>query len=180
MFHRNIQLILFLFCYEAVGDDSAETNRRSGSFSERDSLSGDQTSLTGMSLNRSSQSQWQSQQQLARREDCILLKVHGITEAGPSIKEDLVRVLQNKLDDAVLEVLHSLLSRNTACKLTSDDVHFIQKPRELPHRLFQCPVQTCVLPYLPALAYYLRQNLLECVLYPRKLLFIGIFSQSPN
>jgi hypothetical protein len=123
-------------------------------------------SLGSLSLNRSQQ--YQSQQHLLRREDCIQLKVHGITEAGPAIKGDLVRVLQNKLDDAVLEVLHSLLSRNAACKLTSDDVHFIQKPHEPPHIVLQSAVRACALPYLTALAYYLRQNLLDSVVYTPK------------
>ena len=123
-------------------------------------------SLGSISLNRSQQ--YQSQQHLMRREDCIQLKVHGITEAGQAIKGDLVRVLQNKLDDAVLEVLHSLLSRNSACKLTSDDVHFIQKPHEAPHIILQSTVQACAFPYLPALAYYLRQNLLGSVVYMPK------------
>ena len=122
-------------------------------------------SLGSLSLNRSQQ--YQSQQHLLRKEDCIQLKVHGITEAGQAIKGDLVRVLQNKLDDAVLEVLHSLLSRNPACKLTSDDVHFIQKPHEPPHIVLQSTVQASALPYLPALAYYLRQNLLDSVVYTR-------------
>lgn len=102
-----------------------------------------------------------------RREDCILLRVHGITEAGLTIKEDLVRVLQNKLDDAVLEVLHGLLSRNPACKLTPDDVHFIQKPHEAPHSIIQFAVHATALPYLPAVAYYLRQNLLDFVYTPK-------------
>lgn len=148
-----------------MDEDSVDLQRRSGSFSERDSVGGDQMSLGSVSLNRSQQSQ--SQQHLLRREDCIQLKVHGITEAGPSIKGDLVRVLQNKLDDAVLEVLHSLLSRNPACKLTSDDVHFIQKPHEQPHIVLQSAVHASALPYLPALTYYLRQNLLDTVVYTR-------------
>lgn len=129
--------------------DEEDSRRRSGSFSERDSL-GDGASLSSWSLARSSSQ--------LRREDCIVLKVHGITEAGPSIKEDLVRVLRNKLDDAVLEVLHSLLSRNPAIKLTSDDVHFIQNPGEPSHSVVQFSVHTAALPYLPALAYYLRQS----------------------
>ena len=121
----------------------------------------DQVSLSNLSLR-------QQQQYHLRREDCIQLKVHGITEAGSAIKGDLVRVLQNKLDDAVLEVLHSLLSRNPACKLTSDDVHFIQKPHDAPHSILQFSVQPASLPYLPALVFYLRQNLLDGVLYTRK------------
>uniref|UniRef100_A0A0N7ZXW0 Protein SZT2 n=1 Tax=Daphnia magna TaxID=35525 RepID=A0A0N7ZXW0_9CRUS len=156
-----------------LDEDSIDSQRRSGSFSERDSVGGDQMSLGSVSLNRSLH--YQSQQHLLRKEDCIQLKVHGITEAGPAIKIDLVRVLQNKLDDAVLEVLHSLLSRNPACKLTSDDVHFIQKPNEPPHIILQSTVQACALPYLPALAYYLRQNLLDSVVYTPKYMdnFVG-------
>ena len=138
--------------------DEDDTHRRSGSFSERESL-GDQVSISGLSLARSNS--------LLRKEDCIVLKVHGITEAGMSIKGDLVRVLQNKLDDAVLEVLHGLLSRNPACKLTSDDVHFIQKPHEPPHSIVQFTVQASALPYLEALAVYLRQNLLDFVYAPK-------------
>ena len=131
--------------------------RRSGSFGA--ASESDVTSLHRY------QSQTSMQQ---RREDCIQLKVHGITEAGPAIRLDLVRVLQNKLDDAVLEVLHSLLSRNPACKLTSDDVHFIQKPHEGPDSLVRFAVQPPALPYLPSLAHYVRQNLLDSVVYTPK------------
>jgi hypothetical protein len=41
-----------------------------------------------------------------------------------------VQVLQNRLNDAVLEVLCGMLGRNPMCKLTPDDVHFIQRPGE--------------------------------------------------
>lgn len=155
-----------------MDEDSVDLQRRSGSFSEKDS---DLVSLSSVSLNRSQH--YQSQQYLVRKEDCIQLKVHGITEAGQAIKGDLVRVLQNKLDDAVLEVLHSLLSRNPACKLTSDDVHFIQKPHEPPHIVLQSAIRACALPYLPALAYYLRQNMLDSVVYTRtkQFLLISLF-----
>ncbi|EFX64124.1 hypothetical protein DAPPUDRAFT_267006 [Daphnia pulex] len=143
-----------------------DSERRSGSFSERESVGGDQMSLGSLSLNRSQQ--YQSQQHLLRREDCIQLKVHGITETGPAMNCGLVRVLQNILDDAVLKILHSLLSSNAAWKLTSDDVHFIQKPHEPPHIVLQSAVRACAFPYLTALAYYLRQNLLDSVVYTPK------------
>lgn len=45
---------------------------------------------------------------------------------------DLVQVLQNRLDDAVLDFLSVMLARNAMCPLTPDDVHFIQKPFRLP------------------------------------------------
>lgn len=35
-------------------------------------------------------------------------------------------VLQNRLNDAVLEVLTTMLYRNPACRLYPDDVRFIQ------------------------------------------------------
>ena len=56
---------------------------------------------------------------------------------GNDIKTDLVHVLQNKLDDAVLDVISVMLSRNSLCKLLSEDVHFIQKPNQLPNFVIQ-------------------------------------------
>lgn len=70
-------------------------------------------------------------------EDSIVLKVFGITEAGRDIKNDLVQVLQNRLDDAVLDVISVMLSRNRLCKLLSEDVHFIQKPNQHPNTIVQ-------------------------------------------
>jgi len=145
------------------GPSGGMSYKRSGSF-------GAASESDATSLNR-----FQSQTLVQQRcEDCIQLKVHGITEAGPAIRIDLVRVLQNKLDDAVLEVLHSLLSRNPACKLTQDDVHFIQKPHEPPHSLIRFAVQPPALPYLPSLAHYVRQNLLDSVVYTPK--YMGNFA----
>lgn len=56
---------------------------------------------------------------------------------GSEVKEELVQVLQNRLDDAVLEVLSVMLARNPMCKLTPDDVHFIQKPFKVPDAVIQ-------------------------------------------
>ena len=65
-------------------------------------------------------------------EDTLILKVHGITEAGNDVQCELVQVLQNRLDDAVLEFLSIMLARNSMCPLTPEDVQFIQKPFRLP------------------------------------------------
>lgn len=65
-------------------------------------------------------------------EDTIILKVHGITDAGPDVKCELVQVLQNRLDDAVLEIISMMLARNAMCPLTPEDVHFLQKPFQPP------------------------------------------------
>lgn len=53
------------------------------------------------------------------------------------MKSDLVQVLQNRLDDAVLEVLSVMLARNPMCKLSPEDIHFIQKPNRLPESTIQ-------------------------------------------
>lgn len=99
--------------------------------------------------------------------DSIILMVHGISEAGPEVKRDLVQVLQNRLDDAVLEVLSVMLARNPMCKLTPADVHFIQKPYKSPESVVQLSVQSHCLPYMDALGYYLRQNILQFLYTPK-------------
>lgn len=99
--------------------------------------------------------------------DSIILMVHGISEAGPEVKRDLVQVLQNRLDDAVLEVLSVMLARNPMCKLTPADVHFIQKPYKFPECIVQLSVQPHCLSHVDALGYYLRQNILQFLYTPK-------------
>jgi len=45
---------------------------------------------------------------------------------GDEIRIDLVRVLQNRLNDGVLELLTTMLYRNPQCRLYPDDVRFVQ------------------------------------------------------
>ncbi|XP_018338951.1 PREDICTED: protein SZT2-like [Trachymyrmex septentrionalis] len=104
---------------------------------------------------------------LNKTDDSIILMVHGISEAGPEVKRDLVQVLQNRLDDAVLEVLSVMLARNPMCKLTPADVHFIQKPYKSPECIVQLSVQPHCLRYMDALGYYLRQNILQFLYTPK-------------
>ncbi|XP_065351660.1 KICSTOR complex protein SZT2-like isoform X3 [Cloeon dipterum] len=104
---------------------------------------------------------------LPKMDEIVILKVHGITEAGSAIKEDLVQVLHNRLDDAVLEVLCGLFLRNPMCKLTPDDVHFIQKPNQKADMSIDFSIQPFAVENLQALVYYLRQNLLEFLLIPK-------------
>lgn len=93
--------------------------------------------------------------------DSIVLMVHGISDIGPEIRCELVQVLQNRLDDAVLEVLAVMLARNPMCKLTPADVHFIQKPYRSPESIVRLTVQPHCLTHMCALGYYLRQNVLQ-------------------
>ncbi|XP_011685281.1 PREDICTED: protein SZT2-like isoform X1 [Wasmannia auropunctata] len=104
---------------------------------------------------------------LNRTGDSIILMVHGISEAGPEVKRDLVQVLQNRLDDAVLKVLSEMLARNPMCKLTPADVHFIQKPYKSPECIVQLSVQPHCLRHMDALGYYLRQNILQFLYTPK-------------
>uniref|UniRef100_T1IR37 A-kinase anchor protein 2 C-terminal domain-containing protein n=1 Tax=Strigamia maritima TaxID=126957 RepID=T1IR37_STRMM len=102
-----------------------------------------------------------------KTEDSIQLLVHGITEAGVEIKEDLVQVLQNRLDEAVLDVIAVTLSRNPMCKLTAEDVQFIQKPNEPPKAIMQFTICSHAQQYLQALSCYLKQNLLQFLNMPK-------------
>lgn len=104
---------------------------------------------------------------LSKSDDSIVLVVHGISEPGLEIKKELIQVLQNRLDDAVLEVVSVMLARNPMCKLTPADVHFIQKPYKSPESYIQLSVQPHCLPHMDALAYYLRQNILQFLYIPK-------------
>ena len=94
-------------------------------------------------------------------EDYIILKVFGVTPASPNIKENLVGYCQKKLDDKVVEVISLMLQRNARCKLSTDDVLFLQKPNTNPDRVLQFTVNINTIHYLQAVAYYLRQNLVH-------------------
>ncbi|XP_045714431.1 KICSTOR complex protein SZT2 isoform X1 [Phyllostomus hastatus] len=88
----------------------------------------------------------------------IRLLVHGVGQAGPEITDELVRVLRRRLDEATLDVITVMLVRN--CKLTPADVEFIQPPGSLPSEVLHLALPPSCRPWLPALAWYLRQNLL--------------------
>ncbi|XP_060686536.1 KICSTOR complex protein SZT2 [Hemiscyllium ocellatum] len=88
----------------------------------------------------------------------ILLMVHGVGQAGPEITDELVKVLRRRLDEATLDIITVMLVRN--CKLTPADVEFIQPPGTPPTEVVQFTISNCCLPWLHAVASYLRQNLL--------------------
>ncbi|KAK7072557.1 hypothetical protein SK128_009308, partial [Halocaridina rubra] len=97
-----------------------------------------------------------------KRSHYIVLTVHGIAEPGPAIKEELVRMLQNRLDEAVVEAICLMLWSNPQHKLTPEDVHFIQPPYLPPKTTLQYTVSAYALPYLQAVGYYLKQNMISC------------------
>ena len=63
--------------------------------------------------------------------------------AGPNIKEDLVAVLHHKLNEKVVEIISILLGRNPMCKLSAEDVVFLQAPGSLPSQTvrFKVPIK---------------------------------------
>ncbi|KAL4236752.1 KICSTOR complex protein szt2 [Mactra antiquata] len=100
-------------------------------------------------------------------QDCVELSVHGIDEAGKEIKEDLVHLLQKKLDEATLEKICEMLRRNPQCQLDCHDVMFIQKPSSDPVCKLHVTVSSRASPQLAAVMYYLRQNLLQFLHTPK-------------
>ncbi|CAL4114579.1 unnamed protein product, partial [Meganyctiphanes norvegica] len=92
----------------------------------------------------------------------ILLTVHGVVEPGPDIKEQLIQMLRTRLDEAVVDAICAILWNNPQHKLTPEDVHFIQPPYQPQQTLIRFTVNAYVLPYLQAIGYYLRQNMLSC------------------
>ncbi|KAK3794558.1 hypothetical protein RRG08_003708 [Elysia crispata] len=99
--------------------------------------------------------------QSGRTEEVVELTVHGIADVGTDIKEDLMQLLQKKLDDALLDAICVMLSRNPLCKLKRDDVSFIQKPQSEPMQSLLLTIPGHFSSYLMALMYYLQQNLLQ-------------------
>ncbi|KAH3695457.1 hypothetical protein DPMN_082917, partial [Dreissena polymorpha] len=99
--------------------------------------------------------------------DCVELSVHGIDEVGTQIKEHLVQMLQNRLDDAALEKVLEMLRRNPQCQLDRYDVQFIQKPLSEPACKLHLMVSNKASPQLAAVMFYLRQNLLQFLHTPK-------------
>ncbi|XP_050400458.2 KICSTOR complex protein SZT2 [Patella vulgata] len=97
----------------------------------------------------------------SRVESVVELLVYGIEEPGSEVKDSLVRALQYKLDEAVLDVISLMLSRNPKCKLKAEDVRFIQNMEDGVSKVIQLSIPAHAMMYLFALMYYLRQNLLQ-------------------
>ncbi|XP_066518983.1 KICSTOR complex protein SZT2 [Hoplias malabaricus] len=95
----------------------------------------------------------------------ILLLVHGVGQAGPEITDELVKVLRKRLDEATLDIITVMLVRN--CKLTPADVEFIQPPGSAATEVMEFSLPQYSLPWIRALAHYLRQNLLIFLHIPK-------------
>ncbi|XP_026179162.1 KICSTOR complex protein SZT2 isoform X4 [Mastacembelus armatus] len=95
----------------------------------------------------------------------ILLLVHGVGNAGPEITDELVKVLRKRLDETTLDIITVMLVRN--CKLTPADVEFIQPSGSPATEVMNFSLPQYCLSWLPAVAHYLRQNLLIFLHVPK-------------
>ncbi|XP_051752383.1 KICSTOR complex protein SZT2-like isoform X3 [Ctenopharyngodon idella] len=95
----------------------------------------------------------------------ILLLVHGVGTAGPEITDELVKVLRKRLDEATLDIITVMLVRN--CKLTPADVEFIQPPGSPATEVMEFFLPQYCVPWIQAVAHYLRQNLLIFLHIPK-------------
>ena len=74
------------------------------------------------------------------------MKAHGVTEPGLNLTKELVAVLQYKLDERVVDIISTILQRNSMSKLTADDVKFLQPPDAQPSCHFTYTVSKKVRP----------------------------------
>ncbi|XP_034386743.1 KICSTOR complex protein SZT2 isoform X2 [Cyclopterus lumpus] len=95
----------------------------------------------------------------------ILLLVHGVGNAGPEITDELLKVLRKRLDETTLDIITVMLVRN--CKLTPADVEFIQPSGSPATEVMTFGLPRYCLLWLPAVAHYLRQNLLIFLHVPK-------------
>ncbi|XP_056460489.1 KICSTOR complex protein SZT2 isoform X3 [Gadus chalcogrammus] len=95
----------------------------------------------------------------------ILLLVHGVGDAGPEITDELVKLLRKRLNETTLDIITVMLVRN--CKLTPADVEFIQPLGSPSNEVMQFSLPQYCLSILPAVAHYLRQNLLIFLHVPK-------------
>ncbi|RDD36404.1 Protein SZT2 [Trichoplax sp. H2] len=100
------------------------------------------------------------------REPRVLMKIFGQKSPMEETCSNLVKCLQARLDEAVLDILSVTLQRNPSTKLSVIDINFIQKEQGFPKCiLYKLPSLACK--NLHAFVYYLRQNLLTFLNLPR-------------
>ncbi|CAL8256033.1 unnamed protein product [Merluccius merluccius] len=84
---------------------------------------------------------------------------------SPEITDELVKLLRKRLDETTLDIITVMLVRN--CKLTPSDVEFIQPLGSPSNEVMQFSLPQYCLSILPAVAHYLRQNLLIFLHLPK-------------
>ncbi|XP_077980912.1 KICSTOR complex protein SZT2-like isoform X2 [Glandiceps talaboti] len=99
--------------------------------------------------------------------ESVQIDVHGITQAGPEICQELIQVLRNRLSEHTLDIITMLLARNPLCKLTPTDVQFIQPPGADPASIIHFTIPQFWSAQLFAIGYYLRQNMLQFLHHPK-------------
>uniref|UniRef100_A0A3B4EWT8 SZT2 subunit of KICSTOR complex n=1 Tax=Pundamilia nyererei TaxID=303518 RepID=A0A3B4EWT8_9CICH len=114
---------------------------------------------------RGSRSSLEGSRPVGQVDKHILLLVHGVGSAGPEITDELVKVLRKRLDETTLDIITVMLVRN--CKLTPADVEFIQPSGSPATEVMTFSLPQYCLPWLSAVAHYLKQNLLIFLHVPK-------------
>uniref|UniRef100_A0A3B4AZE0 Uncharacterized protein n=1 Tax=Periophthalmus magnuspinnatus TaxID=409849 RepID=A0A3B4AZE0_9GOBI len=133
--------------------------------SQEPSFSDDLTVNYHIVLVQGSRSSLEASRPVGQVDKHILLLVHGVENAGPEITDELVKVLQKRLDETTLDIITVMLVRN--CKLTPADVEFIQPLDAAPSEVMVFRLPPYCSAWLPAVAHYLRQNLLIFLHVPK-------------
>jgi hypothetical protein len=98
----------------------------------------------------------------ARREgsEYLLLEVFGIQRPGEEFTKHFVQMIESKLANSTLDVISTLLARNSTLKLTPADVEFIL-PMEQPPQMKKLLAIPSIISNPFELFLYLKQNLLQ-------------------
>ena len=106
--------------------------------------------------------------QSGKPQESIVLQLYGITKPTPELKERLQFMIQSKLDDAVLEMICGLYSRNQQLKLHPADVQFLQPSHfhNRPTHILSIPIPSWV-SRVSAFFFYFLQCLTSLALRPQ-------------
>lgn len=106
--------------------------------------------------------------QPGKPQESIVLQLYGITKPTPELKERLQFMIQSKLDDAVLEMICGLYSRNQQLKLHPADVQFLQPSHfhNRPTHILSIPILSWV-SKVSAFFFYFLQCLTSLALRPQ-------------
>uniref|UniRef100_A0A183C3E2 SH2 domain-containing protein n=1 Tax=Globodera pallida TaxID=36090 RepID=A0A183C3E2_GLOPA len=102
-----------------------------------------------------------------RSHNCILLAVHGVRPPGEEITEQLMNVLQRRLNSRTLEEIQNALLKNAHIRLEWSDIKFIQREPDNPNAVFFFTVPQLARHHLGSVKYYLSQQMLTFCISPK-------------
>ncbi|CAK9303084.1 unnamed protein product [Gordionus sp. m RMFG-2023] len=102
-------------------------------------------------------------------DEFLILNFYGLSQPGDQIKKDFIKVLENRLDEAVTDILWVTINRNPKHKLFPYDASFLKHPHDKPRLYFKLPIPAYVhqpRDNIPKFLYYLSQHLLTFCISP--------------